>query len=162
MEWVPRFQAPEPEVDTHVREKLLPLLEWMMSLKSLVFIRLGPYYDHFSLMLADVHSSLLNILLNWLISIERMPQSLECIWIQGFSFHPGHNLIQSIFPSLKSLRLPWLWFAPYQLLSAIEHIGEIDIFNPMAIEHLSNLKSAHGYCFEYDDPGEVLFTCLTN
>lgn len=128
------------EVLRIAQEEYFPHLDWMTSIKSLVFIKRGYQLNDY------IVKSLFH---NWIFTRERALDSLQNFWIQ-------ENIMASLSsPSMTSLNMEYEDFRDqvdlnHERYKNLQHLGGIRFSR---LERLPNLKYARGYCY-YE---EVLF-----
>lgn len=140
----------------------------MVSLRSLVIIKLGPFINRIEGYPNMVRSVLLDDLLNMMFPSEPPTQtptlrlSMECLRIHDFYFSPGLDRVLSITQNLKAYRVVNPLSAnsfEYDTFSdRLEELGNF-VFAPLA--HLTNLKSAHGIFLSQQDPQDVGLMLIT-
>lgn len=157
------------EIERYVDEEIIPHVGWMMSLESLVLIKLGSFEDQDDDEDQDdeddendddiVSSFMLLKLFDWLIpdnDEQPHPNSLSHFWIQGFHYTTSANNDFLNTPSLKAYREDPAYRVSGDLhlnFHDVEHFAGI-IIEPL--EHLQNLKSVYGEFGSNQDPQEVI------
>jgi len=148
----PKLTQAEKELKRAVQEDFFPHLEWMLSLKKLVLLKLGDFWNFEECCTEHsrrVKSLLLNNLFKWLISKSKSLDSLRCLWIQGFHspkickstlFPEGAEDIQSYYVEAENF-----YFPPdkYSKFAKIQHLGMVDVTSPLGV-HLPQLKYVRG------------------
>jgi len=141
------------DVERHFNEEILPRLTWMKSLKSLVLLKHGPFYNSANIW---VRSRLLDHLFQWMFGDDpHLPNALTRLWV--FCFHIPPGLVgPTILPSLKAYLAPEMIKEPPNCdeFRDVEQIGFVQFGS---LTHLPNLKSASGWFEKGDDPQKVFF-----
>jgi len=141
----------EVDVERHFYVEILPRLTWMKSLKSLVLLKHGSFYNWGE---DSVRSRLFDHLFEWMFGDDpHLPNSLARLWVLCFNFPP--TLVgPTIAPSLKAYLVDETVEEPqnYDNFRDVEHIGFLRFGS---LNHLPNLKSAYGFFEEHSDAQEV-------
>jgi len=139
----------QTEVERYVDEEIIPQVGWMMSLQSLVLIKLGSCEDSD---LETVSSSMLQQLLHWMFSDQQPhPNALSHFWVHKFDYTPpASESMQSLVAYRED---------PHHIsddlhlnFRDVKHYGGIRIGS---LEHLQDLKSVYGEFGSSRDPQEV-------
>lgn len=147
----------EEEIKQRVEEDFFPHLDWMFSLKKLMFIKLGDINIY-----EDVQSLLLENLLNWLISKERPFDSLHHLWIQGFNSPHLYNSLLLPVDARAAIQSYYVKGEEWDAFSGItpfkfeniKYIGGVDVTNSRQVHNnLTKLKYVRGRptCLTGDD-----------
>ncbi len=104
-----RLDLAEKNIQKAIEEVLFPHLKWMIQLKNLVLVKLGPFASFDPPNESDwplfkwlkVKSLLLEDLLFQVFSNPRSEDSFQCLWLQDFEIHP-YLINVSLKPILKS------------------------------------------------------------
>ncbi len=145
------------DIKQFIRETIYPHLDWMTSLKSLVLTKHGDSADDDE---SCVKSLMLNDLLMWLFSEdpERVPRSLQHLWIQDFYFKPKYQSIHQPAPSLKSFQIldrSGEIFSGQNSLSQfsnLEFVAKVNFSENCSLLHLPNLKYVDGSFYNANEP----------
>lgn len=146
------------DVKQFIRETIYPHLDWMTSLKSLVITQLGDLEDSENC----VKSLMLDDLLMWLFSEdpERVPRSLQHLWIQDFDFQPEYLSTYLSAPSLKSFQIQdFEMFTepnPLSQFPQLEFVAKVDFSENCPLLHLPNLKYVDGSFYRANEPVGLL------
>lgn len=129
------------------RKDVVPNMDWMItSLQNLVFIKLGPSDQSAC---SQIGSRLLVDLFDLLLSEERLPKSLLCLWISDFYF-PAELLHEVLLISspLKAIMAQDLLSVEFKQFPNLEQISDFSFYSPLA--HLPYLKAVSGF-FHFHD-----------
>ncbi len=149
----------EENIKRRVKQDFFPHLDWMLSLKKLVLIKLGDFFNH-SYDFCRVRSLLLENIFDWLVEKQKPFDSLLCLWIQNFD---SPNICDStLFPDSSAGAIQSYYvknedidFAEegYSKFHSIQHIGGVDVTSS-EIFNLPKLKYVRGhptFCINEDD-----------
>lgn len=118
----------EKKIKDKVEEDLFPQLDWMVSLKKLVLLKLGNFTT-LSEFYYIVRSLLLEDLFGWFDSQGKKLDSLQCLWIQDFRSRNIYGLLpdEAAFTSYYIKDDGMSPETSFSGFSSIEHLGGVNV-----------------------------------
>jgi len=136
----------------HYWDTVYENLEWMTNLTSLELIKFGESAKYY-------HPLMLEDLLTWLFSADRVPCALQHLWSDGFELIPD-DCRQYSAPCLLSYQTTQSHYhnpvlnqpQPYTRFPMLESVAYLSFSEQCCKLYLPNLKFAHGICGYRDEP----------